>query len=102
MPKRYRRIGEIAKELGIQTSTLRHWEKEIPQIDPKKNNSGHRIYTIKDFEIIKLVKKYKDNGLTIAGIKSKLDETVPVDTPENFHNEMSSLISDLKSLVKNL
>ena len=52
--------------------TLRYWEKEFPQIKPKKINN-HRYYSLKDVETIKIIKLLiKDKKISIAGVKNIL------------------------------
>ena len=52
--------------------TLRYWEKEFPQIKPKKINN-HRYYSSKDIETIKIIKLLiKDKKISIAGVKNIL------------------------------
>ena len=51
---------------------LRYWEKEFPQIKPKKINN-RRYYSKKNIEDIKTIKiLLKDNRLSIAGVKKIL------------------------------
>ena len=38
-------IGEVAQEFGVNESLLRFWESEFPNIAPKKNSRGVRMYT---------------------------------------------------------
>ena len=48
-------IGEVAQEFGVNESLLRFWESEFPNIAPKKNARGVRMYTKEDIEEIRLV-----------------------------------------------
>ena len=50
--KKYFSIGEVANKLNVNTSQIRFWEKEFEILNPKKNKSGSRKYTVKDIEII--------------------------------------------------
>ena len=40
--KLYYSIGEVADMFGVNTSLLRFWEKEFPQISPKTAGRGIR------------------------------------------------------------
>lgn len=42
--KLYYSIGEVADMFGVNTSLLRFWEKEFPQISPKTAGRGIRQY----------------------------------------------------------
>ena len=103
MTKKYRRIGEIAKDLGVTTSTIRFWEQKFPQLNPKKNRSGHRVYTLKDLEIIKLIHHYTHKeGFTLEGTMRKLEKAMPTESSKEFFTEVSRLIRDLKVLIDEL
>ena len=50
--KLYYSIGEVADMFGVNTSLLRFWEKEFPQISPKTAGRGIRQYRKEDVETI--------------------------------------------------
>ncbi|NVK05257.1 MAG: MerR family transcriptional regulator [Flavobacteriia bacterium] len=75
LTKRYYTIGEVAEIFDVNTSLLRYWEKEFPNLQPKKNSKGNRAYTPKDIERIHLVfHLVKERGFTIDGARKKLRE----------------------------
>ena len=43
--KLYYSIGEVAEMFGVNDTLLRFWEREFPQIAPKKGARGIRQYT---------------------------------------------------------
>jgi DNA-binding transcriptional MerR regulator len=71
--KRYYSIREVASLLGISASVLRFWEKEFPDLKPRKSRGGHRFYTPEDVETLRniyyLVKVKK---FTLQGAREKL------------------------------
>lgn len=68
-------IGEVSKMFDLQTSALRYWENEFPNLKPKRNNKGTRYYTHKDIQNLKLIHHLvKERGLTIKGARQKLKE----------------------------
>ena len=42
--KSFYRIGEVCDLTDTQPYVLRFWESEFPQLTPRKNRSGHRVY----------------------------------------------------------
>lgn len=71
--KYYYSISEVAKMLGVSDSLLRYWEKEFPQINPKKNARGVRLYTREDIEkIARVYDLVKGRGLKIAAARDVL------------------------------
>ena len=53
--KKYYSISEVAEEFNVAESLLRFWEKEFPNISPKKNGRGVRMYTKEDMDEVRLV-----------------------------------------------
>jgi DNA-binding transcriptional MerR regulator len=73
--KLYYSISEVAEQAGVKPYVLRFWEKEFPQLKPKKNRSGNRSYQQKDIDLISQIKHLLyEEGFTIEGAKSKLKE----------------------------
>jgi DNA-binding transcriptional MerR regulator len=76
--KLYYSIGETAKILNVNTSTIRFWEKEFHIIKPHKNNKGNRLFTASDIENLKLIHKLlKEEGYTIPGAREHLKAKLP-------------------------
>jgi DNA-binding transcriptional MerR regulator len=97
MEKVYYSISEVAEMLNISPSNLRFWEKEFPQLKPKRSNKGTRTYTKEDIEIIKMIHLLvNEQKLTLEGAKRKLSlkkETVSkqqelVERLQNVRNEL--------------
>jgi|GEM_PF-902274 len=82
LAKRYFRIGEVARIVGVEAHVLRYWEREFRQIRPEKSQRGQRVYSRAD--VVKL-QSIRDllytQGFTIAGAKKRLsapsEETAP-------------------------
>ena len=71
--KHYYRISEAVEILGIENpSVIRHWEKTIKMLNPKKSGNGNRLYTQKDIELLVKIKRYKSDGYTLDGINKAL------------------------------
>lgn len=94
--RKYYRIGEVSRIVGVEPHVLRFWEKEFRQIQPRRV-SRQRLYRKQDLDTIKLIKRllYKE-GFTIAGARKKLDSLqqppssarVPSGTPPTDQNEI--------------
>lgn len=52
--KLYYSISEVAAMFDVNESLLRFWEKEFPQLNPKKG-AGIRQYRKEDIETVKLI-----------------------------------------------
>ena len=66
------KIGEVSSIAEIESHVLRYWESEFPFLKPRKNDTGQRIYTRKDLELVLQIKNLLYNEkYTIAGVRNK-------------------------------
>lgn len=71
--KLYYNIGEVATLFDVNETTLRFWEKEFPNLSPKKTGRGIRQYTKADLEQVRIVHNLvKVRGLKIAAARELL------------------------------
>jgi DNA-binding transcriptional MerR regulator len=72
--KIYYKIGEVSELTDLPHHVIRFWEKEFPQLSPRKTSSGHRIYSQKDIQTIMLIKELLyENKFTIKGAKELIE-----------------------------
>ena len=72
--KIYYKIGEVSELTDLPPHVIRFWEKEFPQLSPRKTSSGHRIYSQKDIQTIMLIKELLyENKFTIKGAKELIE-----------------------------
>jgi DNA-binding transcriptional MerR regulator len=77
MQRRKFRIGELAKQLGIERFVVRFWEKEF-SLKTTRSDGGQRFFDEKDFEKFKLIKTLLyERGFTIAGAKQEIARMHP-------------------------
>ena len=90
--KTYFSIKEVAQKLDVAESTLRYWQKEFPQLKPKTSDSGVRMYTEKDIEVLKVIYNLvKVRGFKLAAARKMLKEQ---------KNAVSSDTKVLETLIK--
>ena len=71
--KRYFRIGEASRIIGVEPYVLRYWESEFPQVRPERADSNQRTYQREDLENLLTVKKLLyEEKMTIEGAKRRL------------------------------
>lgn len=71
--KRYFRIGEVSRIIGVEPYVLRYWESEFPQIRPNRADTNQRTYQKKDLETIMEIKRLLyEEKLTIEGARQRL------------------------------
>ncbi len=62
-------IGELAKELHLNPKTIRYYEEVGLLPEPRRSESGYRVYSRYEIERLRLVKRAKLLGLTLAEIR---------------------------------
>jgi len=71
--KRYFRIGEASRVVGVEPYVLRYWEGEFPQIRPQRADSNQRTYRRRELELLLEVKHLLyEEGMTIEGARKRL------------------------------
>lgn len=103
--KTYYSIKEVADQIGVNESTLRYWEKQFKELNPKKSARGVRQYTKEDIEAVKLIYHLlKEKGMNIASAKERLKSTKKevVETSEiverlrGIRNELQAMLNEMQ------
>lgn len=58
-------LKAVVQETGLKPDTLRAWERRYGLPTPERTQSGHRLYSQRDIEIVKWLMARQDEGLTI-------------------------------------
>ncbi len=105
MKKFYYTIGEVCNLLDLKAHVLRYWEKEFPQVHPKKRFGRNRKYNPEDIEILKKIKyMLYTQRYTIEGVKKKLKEIpkekqqVELDFTVNKEEAKENIVQELKEI----
>ena len=111
----YKTISEVLKILNtnndshkkIELHTIRFWETQFKQLTPTRANN-RRYYDNKNIDILlKIQFLLKNQGMTISGVKKKLDtDNLNIDLNEKKNisstnikirlNKINKLLKDLK------
>ncbi|OGO23283.1 MAG: hypothetical protein A2144_12110 [Chloroflexi bacterium RBG_16_50_9] len=62
-------IGELAGELQLNPKTIRYYEDVGLIPEPRRSESGYRLYSRYELERLRLIKRAKLLGLSLAEIK---------------------------------
>jgi DNA-binding transcriptional MerR regulator len=65
-------IGELAKKAGVNTQTIRFYERNGLLNVPPRTASGYRAYSENTAQIVRFIKQSKELGYTLAEIKQLL------------------------------
>lgn len=73
LDKKYYKIREVSELLELPAPTLRFWEREFPELKPRRNEGGTRFYTPADIETLRIIRfLVHDKGLKIAAAREQL------------------------------
>ena len=91
-------IGELAKACGINHDTLRFYEKNALLTPSHRSESGYRLYTEKDKEILQFILRAKSVGFTLAEIRELL--SIEIDKANNACADVKVLVDTKLSEVE--
>ena len=74
-------IRTVSTLTGVNTVTLRAWERRYGLIRPTRTASGHRLYTQAQIDLINRVLVLLDKGIAISQVRAALDSTVEPQAP---------------------
>ncbi|MDP4170650.1 MAG: MerR family transcriptional regulator [Bacillota bacterium] len=89
-------IKAASKILGIQSGTLRAWERRYQMVAPVRNEAGHRLYTDEHIKILKWLIGKINQGFTIGQAVSLLENN------ELHHTESVEQGSKFSELIDEL
>ena len=103
LSKLYYSISEVAELFDVNMSLIRFWEKEFPNLQPKKNKRGNRYYSPKEIEKFdRIYTLVKLEGYTLDGAKKALksrQKTAFVDEGNSqTHIAENDVLSKLESI----
>lgn len=71
--KQYYPISEVAVMFGVNISQIRYWENEFPQLKPRKNGKGDRLFRPEDVKMLVLIHDLiRRRKYTLEGAKDYL------------------------------
>ena len=110
----YKTISEILEILNsnidtqkkIELHTIRFWEKQFKQLNPKRVNN-RRYYDNKNIDtLLKIQFLLKNQGMTISGVKKTLDNNnlnIDLNEKKNINaNNIKFRLNKINKLIKNL
>jgi DNA-binding transcriptional MerR regulator len=101
--------GVVVRLLGIPASTLRHWEREVPLLQPRKDAFGRRLYSEADLRLILRLKHLAvDKGLGLSAARERLESELSGPMPderariEEVRGELIALLARADDLGRRL
>lgn len=102
--KSYYKISEAAEIIGVPPSTLRFWETEFPELDPRRSAHNQRYYSLNDMEILQIINfLLSTKGLKIEAAKEYLRHNRKnVSRRLEVISKLEKVKEDLEVLLKSL
>ena len=98
-------MGEVAAELGENTSAIRYWSNYFEQfVKPQRNAKGNRLYHPEDIDTLKQIQYLlKKQGLTLEGTRQRMTEDRrTVEKRVKVIDMLKSIREDLVQVKKSL
>ncbi len=101
--KIFYRVGEVSQLVGVESYVLRYWEKMFPQLKPEKDESGQRVYTRSDIDMVLRIKNLLyEERYTIDGARKKLKEGSKNKSKSKARSESSEDVQELLTILKDV
>lgn len=99
-------IGEVAKLIGVTTKAVRHYHKVGLLAEPRRSESGYRLYGADELLRLRRIRRLRSFGLSLKQIKSVLGkpdgENSLREVLAALHEEVSSEIDKLEGRRRRL
>ena len=66
MTRKWFKIGEAAKLIGVGPKELRYWETQIPEIKPRRSKGNLRYYHVDELPRLQRIHGWISEGLTVS------------------------------------
>ncbi|MDH4571141.1 MULTISPECIES: MerR family transcriptional regulator [Salinicola] len=74
-------IREVSRLTGVNSVTLRAWERRYGLIRPQRTPKGHRLYGRNDIERVERILQWLNRGVPVSQVRELLDQPETVETP---------------------
>ena len=93
-----KKIGEVAKQLGITTRTIRFYEEE-GLIEPVKTPKGTRLYSEEHIRRLRVIKELRDMGISLEKIKAIVKIRKESSSGDEASKRVLSAFEELESAI---
>lgn len=97
------KIGEVARQAGVNKETVRYYEKRGLIPSPSRRESDYRIFTQRHIDQIRFIKRAKELGFTLSEIKELLELRMHEDTTcSQIREEAEKKYRDVELKIEDL
>ena len=96
-------FGLVTKQIGVNSATVRYYEKIGLLPEPPRSNAGYRIFSEESINRIRFIKQAQELGFSLKEIKELLDLRVtPKATTSDVRKRATEKIADIGDKIKRL
>ncbi len=95
-------IREVSRITGVNSVTLRAWERRYGLICPQRTPKGHRLYARDDISRIERILQWLSRGVPVSQVKELLDQPAAATLPEPASDDWPSQCRRLVAAVEAL
>lgn len=67
-------IRDLSEQTGVNSVTLRAWERRYGLLKPQRSAKGHRYYGPEDVEQVRMILRWLDRGVAISKVKQLINQ----------------------------
>ncbi|WP_421849372.1 MerR family transcriptional regulator [Marinomonas sp.] len=72
-------IRELSLKTGVNSVTLRAWERRYGLLKPKRTDKGHRLYDQGDIQRVEAILRWIQQGVAVSKVRALLEQGVTLD-----------------------
>lgn len=95
-------IREVSRLTGVNSVTLRAWERRYGLICPQRTPKGHRLYAQDDITRIERILQWLNRGVSVSQVAELINQPEAVETPAPASHDWESQRQQLIAMVEAL
>lgn len=92
---KYYKIGELAKQAGIHSTTVRYYEKIGILPKPVLNGAGYRLYDDYAVRTARFIMRAKELGFSLKEISELLSHRFSENNPKKFNKDSCGCVKTM-------
>ncbi|QUX94793.1 helix-turn-helix-type transcriptional regulator [Marinomonas sp. CT5] len=73
-------IRELSLKTGVNSVTLRAWERRYGLLKPKRTGKGHRLYDQSDVQLVESILRWIQQGVAVSKVRALLEKGASSDS----------------------
>ena len=80
-------IRELSTRTGVNSVTLRAWERRYGLLKPFRTEKGHRLYCDRDVDRVESILYWMNQGVAVGKVRALLDRQIDGNGPEGLESD---------------